>query len=153
MVFKFSKRSEDRLEEVHPDIAKVIRRTLEITPVDFSVIEGKRSVERQTELVNAGASQTMDSRHITGHAIDIAPYIGGRISWDWPPFYILAEHVKMASEQLDISVRWGGCWMLLSDMEESPEEEVAMYVNRKLAQGRVPFSDGPHYELPKSKYN
>ena len=96
--FHFSRRSERNLIGVHPDLVKVARRALQLTEVDFTVIEGRRTRSRQRELVASGASQTMNSRHLTGHAIDIAPYIGGTIRWDWPPFYKLAGTMKVAAE-------------------------------------------------------
>lgn len=65
--FRFSQRSENNLKGVNSDLVKVIRRALEITPVDFIVIEGLRTQARQKELVAAGKSQTNNSRHLTGH--------------------------------------------------------------------------------------
>ncbi|WP_050875035.1 M15 family metallopeptidase, partial [Yersinia frederiksenii] len=76
--FRFSQRSENNLKGINPDLLKVVRRALEISAVDFSVIEGLRTIERQKELVATGKSQTMNSRHISGNAVDLFP-VGG----DW----------------------------------------------------------------------
>lgn len=115
-----------RLTGVHPDLVKVIKRAIQITPVDFAVIEGVRTVERQKQLVAAGASKTMKSRHITGHAVDIAPYVEGEIRWDWPLFNRIAPAIKQAAKEVGVPVTWGGNW--------------------------IRFKDGPHWELPRSKY-
>lgn len=126
MAFRLSRRSEDRLMGVHPDLVRVVKHALDLTPVDFTVLEGLRSVERQEELVEAGASQTMKSRHLTGHAVDLGAYVGGEIRWDWPLYYRIAAAVKRAAHDLGVPIEWGGDW-------ES-------------------FPDGPHFQLPKGPY-
>ena len=126
MTFALSKRSENRLGGVHPDLVRVVRLALEMSTVDFAVVEGLRTKARQTELVAAGASKTMNSRHITGHAVDLAPYIAGQIRWDWPPFHDIAKAMKAAAKELGIAVDWGGDW--------------------------VSFRDGPHWELSRKVY-
>lgn len=123
--FIFGKRSENNLLGVHPDLVRVARRALELSEVDFTVIEGRRTPARQKALVEAGASWTMNSRHLTGHAIDVAPYIGGTIRWDWPPFYKIAEAFKKAAEELNVPIVWGGDWKV---------------------------KDGPHWELDRRAY-
>lgn len=115
-----------RLSGVHPDLARVVKRAIEITPIDFSVVEGLRTSERQRQLVAQGKSQTMASRHITGHAVDLAPYEGGQIHWDWPRFRKLAPSVLDAAKELGIAVTWGGNW--------------------------ASFPDGPHFELSRKAY-
>lgn len=123
---KFSPKSEERLQGLHPDLVKVLRRALEITKVDFAVVEGRRTVARQEALVAAGASKTMNSRHLTGHAVDIAPIIAGQVRWDWPPFHDLAEAMKRAAGELGVALVWGGDWKT--------------------------FKDGPHFELNRAVY-
>lgn len=125
MSFKFSKRSLDNLKDVHPDLVAVMHRALQISPIDFVVIEGLRSVTRQKELVASGASRTMNSRHLTGHAVDIVPWVGG-VRWDWPLYDALAVAVKEAAKQLGVAIVWGGDW--------------------------TTFRDGPHFELDRRKY-
>lgn len=125
MTFRFSKRSLDNLKDVHPDLVAVMHKALEISPIDFVIIEGLRSVTRQKELVASGASKTMNSRHLTGHAVDIVPYLNG-IRFDWPLYDALAPAVKAAAKELDVAIIWGGDW--------------------------TTFRDGPHFELDRRKY-
>ena len=124
--FKLSQRSLRNLKGVHPDLLKVAVRALEITDIDFGVTEGLRTIERQRELVAAGASRTMNSRHLTGHAIDVVALIGGEVRWDWPLYARLALHFKAAAHELQVPITWGGDW---------PR-----------------FRDGPHYELQRKRY-
>ena len=70
-----SARCELRLAGVHPDLVRVVRRAAE-GGVAFRVEEGLRTVKRQKQLVAAGASQTMNSRHITGHATSCPKCMG-----------------------------------------------------------------------------
>ena len=126
MAFKLGKRSLERLEGVHEDLRAVIERAIEITPIDFTVLEGLRSLERQRKLYNSRASTTMNSRHLTGHAVDIAPYVDGEVRWDWPLYYPVAAAVKKAAVELNVDVEWGGDWSK--------------------------FKDGPHWQLPWEDY-
>ena len=126
MSYQLSARSISRLEGVHPDLVAIIQRGIAITPVDFTVLEGMRSRERQERLVARGASLTMNSRHLTGHAVDIAPWIDGGVSWHWGDFRPLAHAIKRAAHALDLPITWGGDW-------ES-------------------FPDGAHFQLPWGGY-
>ena len=126
MAFTLSVRSKQRLEGVHPDLVRVVEKALTLSQIDFAVVEGLRTKARQAELMAAGASKTMNSRHITGHAVDVAPVIGGKIRWDWPLFNELATAFKLAATQENVPIVWGGDW--------------------------VSFKDGPHFELDRRKY-
>lgn len=126
MGYKLGAQSELLLRGVHPDLVKVIRRAIQISKIDFKVLEGVRSVARQRELVKKGASQTMKSRHIHGFAVDIAPFVEGQVRWDWPLYYTLAATVKQAAKDVGVPVEWGGDWKT--------------------------FKDGPHWQLPARKY-
>jgi len=142
-----------RLKGVHPDLVRVVKRAADICPVDFTITEGLRTLARQKQLVAAGASQTLNSRHLTGHAIDLAPVIGGKVSWDWPPFFKIAEAMRAAAMAEKVQIRWGGAWdVRLNAMKGSPERESAGYVQRRRAQKRKAFLDGPHFELPSELY-
>ena len=123
---KLNEHSLKKLEGIHPDLRKVVMRAAEDTPIDFIVTEGVRSMRRQRELVESGASQTFNSRHLTGHAIDFAPIIGGEITWKWPPFRAIARNFKEAAQELGIAIAWGGDWR--------------------------DFKDGPHIELDRRVY-
>ena len=125
-MYVLSKKSLDRLSGVHPDLVRVVKRAIEITTVDFAVLEGVRSESRQEQLVKAGASQTMNSRHLTGHAVDLGAYVSGSVRWDWPLYHKIAAAVKQAAAELGVPLEWGGDW-------------------RK-------FKDGPHFQLPHKEY-
>ena len=126
MTYTLSKKSRDRLVGVHQDLVKVVERAIEITEIDFAVLEGVRSKTRQEHLVKAGASQTMRSRHLTGHAVDLGAYVAGSVRWDWPLYHKLAVAVKQAAAELQTPIEWGGDW--------------------------TTFKDGPHWQLPWKDY-
>ena len=111
----FSERSETNLKGVNSDLVKVARLALELSPIDFGITEGLRSRERQKQMVAAGASQTMKSRHLTGHAVDVVAYVDGKVSWDWGPYEQIAKAFKLAGSQLGIKIEWGGDWKTLKD--------------------------------------
>jgi peptidoglycan L-alanyl-D-glutamate endopeptidase CwlK len=125
-MFKLSTRSISRLKGVHPDLVKVVNRAIQISTVDFAVLEGLRTAERQQQLVKAGASLTLKSRHLTGHAIDLGAMVDGKIRWDWPLYHKIAEAMKDAARELKITIVWGGDWRM--------------------------FKDGPHFELDRKVY-
>lgn len=127
MTYTLSNRSRNRLVGVHPDLVKIIELAITRSPVDFVVVEGLRSPERQKELFDKGASKTLNSRHITGHAVDIAPVVEGSLRWDWPLYHRIAPVVKQCAEELGVEIVWGGDWKS--------------------------FPDGPHFELDRNKYS
>ena len=127
MTIILGQRSLSRLEGVHPDLVRVVKKAAALSDLDFTVLEGIRSVERQKQLVSQGASRTMNSRHITGHAVDLAPMIAGEIRWDWPLYHKLAKIVKSAAADEKVPLQWGGDWRA--------------------------FKDGPHWELPWKFYS
>lgn len=153
MPFKLGKGSLKELEGVHNDLVMVVKRAIETTVQDFSVHDGIRTLAEQQKLVAAGASQTLDSRHITGHAVDLVPYINGKLRWEWDPIYMIADAVRTAAREHNVPIRWGGAWDVdFTNSAESPEDLVANYVARRKAAGLRAFIDGPHFELPKDKY-
>jgi peptidoglycan L-alanyl-D-glutamate endopeptidase CwlK len=145
MMPDFSRRSLDNLIGVHEDLVNLALRAIAITEVDFAVIQGLRTVEQQAEYVSKGASQTMQSKHLIGHAIDIAAYIGGTISWDWMWYPRIALAFRQASIDLDIPVRWGCVWTAnLDDLSNDLEAEVERY---KISRKGKAFLDAGHFEL------
>lgn len=126
MAFAFGARSRGGLKGVHPDLVKVMERAIGCSTVDFTVLEGVRTLERQKELMKAGATRTMNSRHLTGHAVDVAPFVNGEVRWDWPLYHQLAKIIKKAAEELGVAIQWGGDWRS--------------------------FKDGPHWELTWKAY-
>jgi len=115
MSFKLSEKSLQRLSGVHPDLQAVVKRAIEITPVDFVVIEGLRTKARQAYLLDAGKSRTMNSYHLTGHAVDIAPIVDGQVSWAWKHYYPLADAMMEAAKELNVKITWGGRWKTFPD--------------------------------------
>src|SRR5690242_14776910 len=136
MTFQFGERSQAELVGVHEDLVRVVKRALELTTVDFVVHDGKRTQEEQRILVQSGASQTMKSRHLTGHAVDLVPVLNGKLRWEWPPIYQIARAMKQAAVELSVPIRWGGCWARLNDLEEPLEDRVADYVQARKALGK-----------------
>lgn len=113
------------LEGVHPDLKEVVFRARDITTTNFCVIEGIRSKKRQGLLFRSGASKTLNSRHLTGHAVDIVAYDNTGVSWDWTLYYKIALAMKQASKELGIPIDWGGDWT---------------------------WRDGPHFQLNRRIY-
>lgn len=126
MTFKLSVRSKAKLVGVHPDLVAVVERAITITQVGFAVTEGLRTRERQAALLQAGATTTMNSRHLTGHAVDLAAWVGNQARWDWPLYHKIAGAMKQAASELRIPIAWGGDWKS--------------------------FPDGPHFELDRKRY-
>lgn len=126
MGFSLSKRSLSNLSGIHPDLSYVIKKSIKHTLVDYVVIEGVRSIDRQKILVNSGASKTLKSRHLTGHAVDLAAWVDGGILWDWPLYDIIANSVLIVAKESGIDIEWGGNW--------------------------TTFKDGPHFQLSWDKY-
>jgi peptidoglycan L-alanyl-D-glutamate endopeptidase CwlK len=125
-MFVLGKKSLFKLDGVHPDLVKVVKHAIEISTVDFSVTEGLRTPERQKQLFDAGASTTLNSRHITGHAVDLAAWVNGELRWDWPLYGKIAIAMKAAAAELKIPIEWGGDWKT--------------------------FKDGPHFQLRRKEY-
>lgn len=151
-MYRLGTRSRERLEGVHPHLVRVVEEAIRITPVDFTVLEGVRDVERQKDLVASGASQTMRSRHLTGHAVDLGAWVGGQVSWDWPLYYRIAEAMRQASIEAGVPVEWGAAWGRDLRAYISAEEASDDYTGERRSQGRRPFLDGPHYQLPWVQY-
>lgn len=126
MGFRLGAASRGRLDGVHADLRRVVERAIAMSEVDFRVLEGVRSLKRQKALVAAGASWTLNSRHLTGHAVDLGALVGGRIAWDWPLYAKIAAAMKQAARELGVPIVWGGDWLR--------------------------FRDGPHFELTRTAY-
>lgn len=131
--FRLGARSLSRLHvewesglRVHADLVAVVRLAIKLTPVDFTVLETIRTKERQKKLVADGASTTMNSRHLTGHAVDLGAWVDGEVSWHFGHYVKIAEAVKTAADYLNVPIEWGGDWQT--------------------------FKDGPHFQLPRRGY-
>jgi len=126
MSYVLSSRSLARMKGVHPDLIAVVEAAIVISPVDFMITEGLRDAKRQAALVKAGASRTLNSRHITGHAVDVAALVDGRVRWDWPLYPKIAAAFRAAATRYGVPIIWGGDWPRLRD--------------------------GPHFELDRRYY-
>ncbi len=115
MICRLSKRSLDRLQGVHPRLVAVVKEASALSPVDFMVTEGMRTKARQAALLRAGASRTMTSRHLTGHAVDVAALVEGQVRWDWPLYPRIAAAFKAAAARQGTAIIWGGDWASLRD--------------------------------------
>ena len=149
MTFKLSQRSLDRLVGVDDALVAVVTTAIEYTKVDFGVIEGLRTIERQQELVDRGASKTMKSKHLNGSAVDLVAYIGPRVSWELNLYDDIADAMKQAATELGVVVRWGGSWTTNNICEWGGTMEQAMihYIDIRRLANKRPFIDGPHFEL------
>lgn len=126
--------SEVKLKKVHPDLVRVVRRAAKLVKeksFGFIITCGVRTLEEQKKLLKAGATRTLNSRHIPGKdgyskAVDFAVTLDGKIKWDWPLYDKLSKIVKEAAKLEGVNIEWGGDWKS--------------------------FKDGPHFQLPKNKY-
>lgn len=129
-IYRWSAASKKALEKIHPDLRKVVDRALEILGEtdgpDIRALEGLRPYSRQLELIKSGASRTKNSRHLTGHAVDLGALENGKVVWHWPLYHKIAAAVKKSAKEMKVSIDWGGDWKT--------------------------FKDGPHFELKWADY-
>ena len=149
MSFKLSQRSSDKLEGVDKRLQRVVQHAIGITKVDFGVICGLRTIEEQRELVAKGASQTMNSKHLDGKAVDLMAYIGSRGSWELNLYDDIADAMKEGAEKVGVAIRWGAAWHIddIREWRGTMEEAMNEYIDTRRRQGKRPFIDAPHFEL------
>ena len=149
MAYKLSTKSQERLMGVEPELKEVVYEAIKVTKIDFGVIEGLRTEEKQKQLVESGASQTMKSKHLEGRAVDLMAYIGGRGSWELNVYDEIADAMKEAAVKVDVAVRWGAAWTVtdIREWKGTMEEAMNSYIDTRRGQGRRPFIDAPHFEL------
>jgi peptidoglycan L-alanyl-D-glutamate endopeptidase CwlK len=154
MPYRLSALSRRHLVGVHPDLVACVQEAIALTPQDFRVQEGVRTVARQRALLASGASQTMDSRHLTGHAVDLVALVGGVPRWDWPLYYSIVPAMAEAARKLRLPLIWGGTWAYCGNILTPEDAELAVlaYGDASRAKGRRPFTDGPHYQLDRRAY-
>ena len=150
MSFNLSKRSLSKLQGVDERLIAVVRYAISVTKTDFAVICGLRTIEEQRELVAKGASKTMNSRHIGGFAVDLMAYIGDRGSWELNIYDEIADAVKEGAQAAGVPIRWGAAWHIndIRKWQGSMEDAMNEYVDRRRAEGKRPFIDAPHFEIP-----
>lgn len=121
MSFVLGAKSKEKLQGVDIRLVRLVEQAIKETTVDFTVLEGLRTPERQQQLVNDGYSQTLKSKHLTGHAVDLVAIVDGKVSWDKQYYPEIARAMKKAAADQQVSIRWGGDFKT--------------------------FFDGPHFEL------
>ena len=156
MTYSLGTNSRRELEGVHPALVSVVERAIVLTEQDFTVFDGIRTAADQNALYKRGASQRDGYERIGkhqpqsdgyGHAVDLVPWINGEPVWDWDAIYVIADAMVTAARELNVPLRWGGCWQVVNDLKGAPENWVAAYVKRKRSAGKRAFNDGPHWEL------
>ena len=149
MAFSLSQRSLVRLDGVNNKLHSVVTTAITLTNCDFGVTCGLRTEKEQEELVARGASQTMNSKHLTGDAVDVVAYIGSRISWELNLYDEIADAFKEASVREGVGILWGGAWSVpdLRDWEGTSEEARESYIDLRKSQKRSYFLDCPHFQL------
>ena len=149
MAFKLSQRSIERLDGVNDKLVDVVTRAIEISTIDFGVSEGLRTIEKQREYVAAGKSQTMESKHLTGQAVDLMAYVAGQVSWELNVYDNIADAMKQAAIELDVAVKWGAAWTVpdIRKWDGTMEEAMNSYIDQRRKEGKRPFIDAPHFEL------
>jgi peptidoglycan LD-endopeptidase CwlK len=149
MTYKLSTRSQEKLIGVKGELKEVVCLAITYTKIDFGVIEGLRTEKRQRTLVDSGASKTMKSKHLDGRAVDLMAYVDGRGCWELNVYDEVADAMKRAAIEVDVTVRWGAAWTVpdIREWNGTMEEAMNSYVDTRRGQGRRPFIDAPHFEL------
>ena len=147
---KFSEKSKEKMKGVHPDLVKVLELAITYTKQDFSITEGVRTKQQQAIYVQTGKSQTMNSKHLVqkdgySHAVDVIPF---PVSWDLEKFYVIADAIEKAAEQLNVKIRWGGAWTtFVNGVDDNEKEMVQKYSANRRKLKQQAFIDAPHFEL------
>tara|TARA_R100000656_G_scaffold112887_1_gene85106 strand:+ start:297 stop:749 length:453 start_codon:yes stop_codon:yes gene_type:complete len=149
MSYILSERSRGNLMRVDKRLVDVVKTAIQVTTVDFGVIQGIRTVEEQKILVEKGASRTMKSKHIEGLAVDLMAYINGRGSWELNLYDNIADAMKKAALENEVAIRWGAAWHMpdIRKWGSSMEEAMNNYIDLRRSEGKRPFIDAPHFEL------
>lgn len=136
-MYKLSSKSRTKLAGVEEPLVLVVERAIQISSVDFAVTEGLRTLARQKELYAKGRTApgpavtwTMKSKHLQGRAVDLVPFVSGRLVWDDVSlFKKIGDAMRQAAHELEVSIRWGYDWDMDGVLQEKGEY------------------DGPHFEL------
>jgi peptidoglycan L-alanyl-D-glutamate endopeptidase CwlK len=147
MSFELSHQSLVNLQGVHPELVRLVMRTLQSSPLDFAIIQGLRTQQEEQEDIAKGLSETSHSRHLTGHAIDFMAFVDGKGTWDEQAYRTIAESFRQAAAELGIAINWGGAWAIRLDQAVSANAAYNAYVTSRLAAGAKPFCDFDHIQL------
>jgi peptidoglycan L-alanyl-D-glutamate endopeptidase CwlK len=148
-MFNLSQKSLDKLNGVDPRLVAVVKRAIQISTIDFGVSEGLRSLATQKKYVAAGKSQTLQSKHLEGKAVDLVAYVDGAISWELNLYDNIADAMKTAAKELGLKIRWGAAWTIpdIRAWNGTMEEAMNSYIDYKRARKERPFIDAPHFEI------
>lgn len=147
MTFKLSQRSLDNLKGVDERLQEAVHHAIKVTKIDFGVICGLRTVEEQKALVAKGASKTMNSKHLTGDAVDLMAFISGRASWEINLYDEIADAMREGGEKAGINLLWGAAWhKSLTGWSGTSEALMNDYIDLRRSQGKRPFLDCPHFQ-------
>jgi len=148
-VFKLGKTSKSRLEGIDGRLIRGVGYAINITKVDLFVVEGMRDIAQQEWNVASGASQTMDSKHLIGEAVDIAAYVDRKAVWEGHSMFTVCEAMRRGFQHQGTAVRWGGAWHIpdITKYEGTLEEAHTEYIALRKSQNKKPFIDLPHWEL------
>ena len=147
-MFYLGNKSLKELKGVDSNLIAIVKLAIQHTTQDFAVFDGLRTLEEQKEYVKRGVSKTLKSKHLEGKAVDLIPYINGKLRWEWNPIYVVAKYVRNAAKELNVDLRWGGAWDInFTNSYESPAKIVEDYIKRRRAKNKKAFIDGPHFEL------
>lgn len=151
MSYMLGSASEEHLRGVNSLLVRCVRRAIALTTQDFRVFEGVRTHARQAQLYKAGASRTMNSKHLSGDAVDLVPLVDGTLQWQIPLCCQVAIAMREAAQEFGARLRWGCVWdRELGELDPVRlDREVSAYVRRFEAvhPDRHPLIDGPHFEL------
>lgn len=149
MSFVLSQQSLDRLTGLDSRLIYCVKSAIQITSVDFGVTEGLRTLETQRQYVDAGKSQTMQSKHLEGKAVDLVAYVNGAVSWELNLYDDIAEAMKKSAIQIDLPLRWGAAWNIpdIRKWDGSMAAAMNYYIDERRREGRRPFIDAPHFEI------
>ena len=108
-----------------------------------------RTKETQEAYVKAGKSQTMDSKHLIGHAVDLVAFVNGTVSWELNLYDDIAEAMRTAAREHDLPLRWGAAWNIsdIRKWEGTMEAAMNFYIDERRRMNRRPFIDAPHFEI------
>ena len=128
---ELNSRSKNNLKGVHPALINVVNKSAEIVTeklpnYHFVITSGVRTLEEQKKLFAEKKTKTLNSKHLTGHAVDIAVFIDGKITWDLKEYRKIADLIKESAKELNVNITWGG------DFKS--------------------FKDGPHFEINPNNY-
>ena len=115
MGFKLGKASLEKLSSCETPLIEVVNAAIEISQVDFSVVEGIRTAQKQRLNIENGVSWTMKSKHLANanglsEAADIYPWVNGATSHDKEHYKLVAKAMYLSAMRLGVVVSWGGLW-------------------------------------------